>query len=415
MPDVSQAEFKYLLERQREELKTITDVGRLLGSTADPQELVRLVASYLRHSFPIALFGIVLIEPKQLRLIQFAKTAQVDLNDAVRTICTTAGQRTAHPLTIEDLRQTLEDQSDAAGQWAQAPISYLRSNYSAALMFNNQPIGLLSVFSGKTDAFTTEDRHVIDIVADQLGAGLRNTFLLDELKRAGELKNQLLMVIAHELRIPLTSIKEGLSLLLEGVAGPTTATQQECLGVVHKSTLRLDRVVEKVVMTTQVLTGEIQYASAETDVAALLAELGPVLRPLAETKKIRLEVSVPGQSMRWLGDGPRMARALTNLVENAIQATPEGGTVTLSCAVTSAGLDVHVVDNGVGIPAEELPRIFDQFRIIGGVNDRKTGGLGLGLFLAKAIVEAHQGMIEIDSRVGEGTHVTVHLPVARTS
>ena len=407
---MSQAEFKYLLERQREELKTITDVGRLLGSTADPQELVRLVASYLRHSFPIALFGIVLIEPRQLRLIQFAKTAQVDMAEAVRTICATAGQRTAQPLAVEDLRQTLEDQSEAAGQWAQAPISYLRSHYSAALMFNNQPIGLLSMFSGKTDAFSTEDRHVIDIVADQLGAGLRNTFLLDELKRAGELKNQLLMVIAHELRIPLTSIKEGLSLLLEGVAGPTTATQQECLGVVHHSALRLDQVVEKVVMTTQILTGQVQYAMAETDLAALLTELGPVLRPIAEAKKIRLELAVPTQSLRWLGDGPRMARALTNLVENAIQATPEGGTVTMNSAATSSGLEAHIIDNGAGIPAEELPRIFDQFRIIGGVNDRKTGGLGLGLFLAKAIIEAHQGTIQIDSRVGEGTHVAVRLP-----
>ena len=413
MPELTQAEFKYLVQRQREEIKTITDVGRLLSSAADPQELIRLVASYLKQAFPIALCGMLLTEQRTLRLIQFAKASQMDLENAARAIRETANQRLAKPLKTEELRHMFDDQSGIAGQGAHAPFSYLRSSHSASLLFDGQTIGLLSVFSGKPDAFTSDDRHVIDIVADQLGAGLRNTFLLDELKRAGELKNQLLNVISHELRIPLATIKEGLSLLGDSSLGPTTADQRDFLHTVTDNAERLERLVEKVVLTTQIVTGQLAYTLQEMDLGVALAELVEQARPLAEAKQVRLERSQAASAMTAPGDAKRLKQALANLIENAIHATAEGGRVRVTCSATAADVAVEIADTGSGIPAEELPAIFDPFRLIGGIDNRKTGGLGLGLFIAKAIVEGHRGTIHLESELGRGTRVAIHLPAQR--
>lgn len=409
MPEPTSVELKYLVERQREEIKTVNEVGRLLSSTTDPKEVVRLVASYLKQTFPLALCGILVLEQRKLFLIQFAKIAQVDLAAAIREIWTKARERSPQPLKEEDLTQLVEDQT-GGGQWAQAPISYLRSSHFAPLMFNGQAIGLLSVFSGKAEAFTKDEQHVIDIVADQLGAALRNTFLLDELRRAGQLKNDLLMVISHELRIPLTSIQEGINLVLEGTLGPTTPDQQEFLKTANESASRLGALVEKVVMATQVVTGQLQWAFEEMNWGTVLKELEDSVRPLAQAKGIGLEFSGLSRPIASAGDVKRLKQAVANIIENAIQATASGGRVKVSGSQTPTAVEIQVLDTGSGIPAEELPRIFEQFRIVGGVDERKTGGLGLGLFLTKTIVEAHGGTIHVESHVGQGTQVTIRLP-----
>ncbi len=410
MAEQSRAELKYLVERQREEIKTLNDVGRLLSLTTDPQEIVRLVASYLRQTFPLALCGVLLIQPRKLQLIQFAKIAQVDLDAAMRGMYAKASEKLPEPLTPETVARMLEAPSGGEGQWAQSPIGYLRSSYAIPLTVNNQAIGLLSVFSGKAEAFSNEEQHVIDIVADQLGAGLRNASLLEELKRAGELKNELLMVISHELRIPLTSIKEGIGLMLEGALGPVAAEQHDFLTTVDQNADRLGALVEKVVVASQLVTGQLDYTFKELELGALLADVKTAFRPLAESRQVALELDGAGRPVSCAGDAKRLKDAVSEIVENAVQATPAGGKVAIRCADAPGRAEIQISDTGPGIPPNELPSIFEQFRSIGGVHERKTGGLGLGLFIAHAIVTAHGGTITLDSQVGAGTRITLHLP-----
>lgn len=412
MPEPTRAELKYQVERQLEEIRTVNEVGRLLSSTTDPREIVRLVASYLRQTFPLALCGILLIEPRKLHVIQFTKIARVDLDAAIRELC----QKASDPLppaqrfTEEGLSRTLEDHSLSAGPQGHGAIGYLRSSYAAPLRFKDQTIGWLSVFSGKIAAFTTEEQHVIDIVAAQLGASLRNAFLLDELQRANQLKNDLLMVISHELRIPLTSIKEGVGLIRDGALGPVNAEQQDFLTTVDESAARLESLVEKVVTATQVVTGQLQYAFADLDLGAVLKEAAGAVGLLAHAKGVALDSSGVASTLGCTGDRKRLTQAVENVLENAVHATPANGRVTVTAATADGGIILHVTDTGPGIPAEELPRIFEQFRQVGGVDNRKTGGLGLGLFLTKQIVTAHGGTVHLESQVGQGTRVTIQLP-----
>ena len=408
MPDLTSTELKYLVQRQREEIKTINEVGRLLSSTTDPREIIRLVASYLKQAFPLALCGVLVVEPRKLQLIQYAKIAQGDLAAALREICARANEFLSPPLNAAELTPDIDEQRGDS----QTPIGFLRSNHSARLTFEGRVIGLLSIFSGKTEAFSKEELHAINIVADQLGAALRNAFLLEELKRANHLKNDLLAVISHELGTPVTAIQEGVSLLLEGALGPTNAEQQDFLSTVSNNVDRLTQLLQKVVATTQILTGNFQCTPAPVGVDELLAEAVEALQPAANEKRVSLNLLPVGRIGSWPLDAAKFKQAISHLLDNAIQATPPEGVVTLSPASASSGLTLTITDTGIGIPAEELPRLFDQFRTVGGINDRKTGGLGLGLFITKAIIDAHGGTIQVKSETGQGTRMILRLPKA---
>jgi len=416
MQEPSRAELKYLVERQREEIKTLNEVARLLSTTTDPQEIIRLVGSYLHQTYPLALCGVLLIDQHRLHLLPFANVSQVDLATAIRAICAKANERLRTPVDEERLATMVEHLSGGAAPWGRSAVGYLRSNYMAPLAAepqgaaNGEMMGLLCVFSGKAEAFTKEEQHVIDVVASQLRAALRNAFLLDELRRANQLKNELLMVISHELRIPLTSIQEGLQLVLDGSLGGLNADQQEFLKTVDANAARLHTLVEKVVTATQLVTAQLTYAFAEVSLPALLKEVQAALRPAAEAKRLRLEVTHGPGVPAVTADARSVTQALTQVIENAIQASDAGGTVTVECSPAPAGAQVRVADTGGGIPPEALPTLFEQFRFVGGVDNRKTGGLGLGLFITKAILNAHGGAIQVESEVGKGTRVTLTFP-----
>lgn len=409
MVEPSRAELKYLVERQREELKTVNDVGRLLSLTTDPAEIIRLVASYLKQTFPIALCGVLAAAQRRLLVIQFANISQVDLASALREIDAKATELLPPALRKEPIAPTLEDQSGATGR--QGPIGYLRSHYISPMKTGGQVTGLLSVFSGKAEALTKEDCHAIDIVADRLQVALRNAFLLDELRQANQLKTDLLMVISHELRIPLTSIKEGVNLVLEGSLGAVTSDQQDFLKTVNDSAARLDALVEKVVLATRVVTGELKFELKPTDLRPILQDLQHVFGGQAQAKGAALAMDQVPERLPYLADAQALRTALANVIENAVQVTPAQGRVTVQVQQRADGIALEIQDTGPGIPEAELPRMFEQFRQVGGVDDRKTGGLGLGLFLAKTIVEGHRGTIQLDSRVGQGTRVTIRLPL----
>ena len=410
MPDQTPAELKYLVERQREELRTLNELGKLLSMATDPQDVVRSVASYLRQAFPLAMCAVLALESRTLQIIQFANIAQVDLASAIREICAKASEHLPHLLTEESLGRTIEDQSALPGRHAQGPLSYLRSTYTAPLRCNGKVTGLLSVFSGKADAFSNDEAHAMNIIADQLAASLRNAVLLEELRHADRLKQELLMVISHELRIPLTSIQEGISLVLEGSLGPTTADQQDFLKTVDDNAQRLGTLVDKVVVATQLVTGRLPYTMQPIDLSTLAADVDTACRPRAQARQVTLKLVGVQLALTLVGDAKRLTHAIEELVANAIQATPAGGTVSVEASASASHVELRITDTGAGIPPEELPRMFESFRLIGGVDDRKTGGLGLGLFIAKSIVEAPHGTVEVTSQIGQGTQMRLRLP-----
>ncbi len=411
MTEPSRAEFKYLVERQREEIRTINEVGRILASTMDPLELVRRLAAYLKQTFPVALVGVLLKDPSSLHMVQFANIAQMDIASAVRETCVAAKEMLSQALDEQTLAQTIEWDNTSKSSLS-GPLGYLRSRYITALTASDKRIGLLVVSSGKPDAFSQDDQHVLDIVADQLSAALQSAYLMDELRKANQLKNDLLMVISHELRIPLTAIKEGLNLLLEQALGELNAEQKDFLATVNDNANRLEALVEKVVAATQLVTDQLLYTLKPLEIKTLIEQLQSHFTARAAAKGVKFTCAIPIPKATLQADAKRLSQAIGHVIENAIQASSAEQIVTLACSATASGIRFEVTDNGPGIPPQEMHKLFEQFRVIGGIDDRKTGGLGLGLFLAKAFLSGHGGQIHVESEPGKGTRVCMDVPLS---
>lgn len=413
MTEISRAELKYFVERQREEIKTLNEVGKLLSSTTDPQEIIQLTSSYLHRTFPVALCGIFYAPQKKLHLIPFAPIAQVEIAGALRQMRDAASELLRRPITEEESLRPTDAAPSNTDTWMQ-PTASLRSHLFSPMTVSGQPIGLLGLFSGQAETFTKEDHHAIGIVAEQLGASLRNAFLVEELRRADELKNELLSIVSHELSTPLTAIKEGVRLILDGALGETNADQKDFLGTVDENAERLERLIQKIKTSTELMTGQTTFTLESFDLRTLVVNLEKNYRALAKSRGVSLKLVEYPKPLFWQIDTNHLTVALSQVLENAIQATPKDGLVMLKLTATPGEAAIQIVDTGSGIAKEALSTLFDRFRSIGGIHDRKMGGLGLGLYIAKSLIEGQGGHITVDSIVGQGTWMTVRLPKRRT-
>jgi len=158
--------------------------------------------------------------------------------------------------------------------------------------------------------------------------------------------------------------------------------------------------------------GEARIDLAPISLRDVTNQAEAVARPAAAAKKQTLTLDVPGDLPRVFADRDRLAQVLINLLDNAVKFTPEGGRIEVSARPSSGRVVVSVKDNGVGIPSEDIGRIFERFYRVGRSRDRREGGTGLGLAIAKHLTQAMGGTIEVESRPGAGTSFRVSLPAA---
>jgi heavy metal sensor kinase len=255
---------------------------------------------------------------------------------------------------------------------------------------------------------------------DEVGrlAGTFNEMLgrIEELFRA---QQRFVADVSHELRSPLTAIRGNLDLLRRG-ARDDVAARQESLDAIESETARMQRLVQDFLLLAQADAGvPIEKRVVELD--TLLLDVFRQARLSASNVKVSLGSE---DQVQVIGDADRLKQLFLNLMDNAIKYTPSGGTVTLSFAREGDWVRVAVADTGVGIPAQDLPRIFDRFYRVDKARSRDRssfdsrsggsgGGTGLGLAICKWIVDAHGGRIQAQSEVGKGSTFTVWLPTAK--
>jgi signal transduction histidine kinase len=229
------------------------------------------------------------------------------------------------------------------------------------------------------------------------------------LETADQHRRELLADIAHELRTPLTIIQGNLEGLRDGIyeASP------EHLDLVLEETRTLSHLVDDLRLLTLVEAGQLPLDLQPLGIHQLLADVRDAFAHQADDNGITLALDAPGTLPALLADPQRMGQVLGNLVNNALRHTPPGGTITLGAAEVPEGhaVQLWVSDTGEGIPAEDLPRIFDRFWRGDPARSHELGaGSGLGLAIAKSLVEAHGGRIAAESQVGTGTTVHCTLP-----
>ncbi|MBK9385821.1 MAG: PAS domain-containing protein [Planctomycetes bacterium] len=231
---------------------------------------------------------------------------------------------------------------------------------------------------------------------------------------SARMRSEFVYGVSHELKTPLTSIQASLEMLVEDEedgGGVAAEDRSRLLHLAHGESVRLARMIQELLELARVEAGITQVRRERVEVAPLLGELREAHRPLAERKSIELDWRVSPYVPALQGDRELLRQALVNLISNAIKYTPEGGRVELDAALEGEELSIAVTDTGIGIGPEDLPRIFDKFYRASQAQSSRIPGTGLGLPLARYLVESHGGRIEVESVLGQGSTFRVRLPV----
>ena len=260
-------------------------------------------------------------------------------------------------------------------------------------------------------------RTIASPFLDENGQTLGTVYLFDDITREKEIdqmKSDFISLVSHELRTPLTSIIGFVSFILDGKAGAINDRQRNSLARVQRQSKRLAALINDLLDISRIESGRIQMEQEPISLLEIVTQRIEEIRPQADEKSIRLDLTAPESVPTIFGDEARMGQVFTNLIGNAIKFTPNNGEVSIKVRVDGSLLHVEVIDTGPGIPAEERQKVFDKFYQLSDISTRQQGGSGLGLSITKSIVEAHGGKLWIDDgNQGKGSNFQFVLPLVR--
>lgn len=273
----------------------------------------------------------------------------------------------------------------------------------------SSPIGALAVTArrlGRGDLsqrVQLKDRGEVRDLAQAFNA------MANDLEHAEQLRRNLVADVAHELRTPLSNVQGYLEAIGDGVMKPDDDT----IGSLTEEVSLLSRLVDELQELSLVEAGELKLVYQEEDIVELMRRAVGSWQPQVMAKGLSLSLAVPDELPPVSIDWQRISQVLHNLLENAVVHTGKGGTITVAAADRGDWVEIGVSDTGEGIPAEDLPNIFERFYRVDRSRARATGGSGLGLTIARRLVEAHGGKIEARSKLGKGSQFSFTVPVSR--
>ena len=301
---------------------------------------------------------------------------------------------TGEPAWIQDV---VEDENFPRGP--QAREVGIHAAFGFPVVIAGEVVAILEFFAAVPLEPDEALLRSIRQIGVQLSQFIERTRAEDE---ADRLKAEFFALVSHELRTPLTSIRGYLDLVVEEEADGMGETGRRFLDVITRNAVRLDNLVQDLLLVTQVEAGSFTVRLGSADLGSIAREAVETARPRAGDREIELSLDLE-EVPECSGDAERLGQAFDNVISNAIKFTPEGGRIDVR--VRNAGPDavLEFEDTGPGIPADELEHLFDRFYRTKGTQDEVIQGVGLGLAITQAIVEAHKGKIRVESEVGEGT------------
>lgn len=253
---------------------------------------------------------------------------------------------------------------------------------------------------------TPQGRNFILQTGAALSASVRR--VEEDRRQVEHLRTELLSTMSHELRTPLTLIRTSIGLLLD--SDPDAEMQQRLLRNIKQSTDRMHALVTDLLDLARLRGNHFDLQWRSVDLNALAASAASLMRPLLDEKQQVVTISVPDSPVSVPGDYRRLERVLLNLLSNANKFADPGAAMSITIRSTGAEAIITVQDTGPGIPVGDMPHLFDQFFTARTSSSSHNIGAGLGLPIAKGIMEAHGGRIWVESRVGVGTTVFLALP-----
>jgi two-component system sensor histidine kinase VicK len=371
-------DFENAYARLEEEIRELEDIGVRDPDAPQPDEIRRMAEGYYAGFRPaIELYG-----PGPEPSKAFEEASDYGL------------------VRIDEMEQAATELDELGEQLSQESLGEVeRATTTARVVLLAAIFGLLLVGAGLAYATVRVVNELRRLYADQQE-------ISEKLAEANKAKTDFIADVSHELRTPLTVLRGNAQVGLALGSDPDHAQLFEEIVTESK---RMSRMVEDLLFLARSDSASPPLDFKTVAVEPLLAELGGRAEALAQERGARLKTELGGDGFVKV-DSQKIEQAVLILVDNAAKYGPPGGTVTLASSVRSGELRISVEDHGPGIPKEELPRIFERFYRLDKARSRQLGGTGLGLPIAKTIVEAHGGRIEAVSQPGKGTRISLCLP-----
>jgi|Deesub1362A_J573_1020465.scaffolds.fasta_scaffold08782_3 signal transduction histidine kinase len=402
--------------RRVRELERLVEISRILSSTHDLRRLLRAivdVACELTHSEAAS---ILLFDPASGEL-RFEAAPGVQ-QDSLAGVCVPLESSVAGWIFTNARPMVIQDASADPRVYREVDRTLnfsTRSLLGVPLLVNRKPIGVIEAVNKLNEGhYTQDDLAVLETLAAQAAIAIENARLLSKLKEANaelmrldRMKSDFIAIASHELRTPLGLILGHATFLKEAMGDQ----HQEQLDVIIRSAMRLKSIIEDLATIAHKEQGESRVRRQEFSLSELVVESVRKFSAAAKKKGIELEVDVPEDDALTIeGDREKISLVLTNLLENALTFTEKGGQVGVKAEADAGWAKVFVMDTGIGIPQEEQERIFERFYQVESHLTRRHGGMGLGLAIAKAMVEMHNGQIWCESKEGMGSLFCFMLP-----
>ncbi len=378
-------------------------VGRSLDYDTTARDLVRLTVPTLGDQAVVARWEE--IDTGDWQIVEaIAKNggvavAESDSLDALPDELASAirqSQSKQSPTACRPLRGT---PADAGPRLIVLPLEGQKSTFAV--------LGLLRGLESRP--FSADDLTLAEALASRAAMALENARLYKDLERADRQKNEFLSMLAHELRNPLAPIRTAVDVLrLKGEGHSEIEWARE---IINRQTSHLVRLVDDLLDVSRITGGKIRLDLEAVDAASIVAAAVETSRPLIEELSQQITVSLPDEPVWIRCDRVRLAQVLANLLNNAAKYTQRGGTIQLEVERSGDDAVFRVRDNGIGISADMLPKVFELFTQVERSIDRSQGGLGVGLTVVKRLVEMHGGKVEAASKgPNRGSEFTVRIP-----
>ena len=290
-----------------------------------------------------------------------------------------------------------------------------RSILAVPLVYRHKTIGVLEAVNKRNNAhYTVDDVTILDTLASQTAIALQNNLLGEEVQQAydqlfdlDEMKAEFIAITSHELRTPLGLILGYAGVLKDALEEGEPRTQ---LDVIIHNANRLKEIAEDLANVDQPTRSRARGETQQFDLIRMIEDVVASFQEDARRKQIVLQIDRPASALRLKGEGEKIAIALSNLIKNALTFTDRGGRVLVQVEDLPGYAKVSVVDDGIGIPPAELKRVFERFYQVESHMTRRHGGMGLGLSVAKVMIEMHNGQIWVESQEGKGSRFSFLLP-----
>jgi PAS domain S-box-containing protein len=411
------SEYERLLER-------IANLSQVLGMARELNSIFRGLRDFTRASVPCDGFFVSLYDPiadVRTACYGWGDNAEVDVSALPPMSVTNAGGPNSQAvltgkviITDDYMRATEGHPSVIVG-----PDNGLRPQSSIAvpMAVMGRIIGTIEVQSYQRASYRHEHETAMTMAANLTAVAIQNIRLLKREKSAREtaeesnrLKDEFLATVSHEVRTPLTAIL-GWARLLEGGELDEKASRQ-AIETIWRNAKSQAQIIDDILDVSRIITGQLSLDLHPVEVIPIVEAAIGVIRPTAEAKNITIATELDQRPLVVSGDANRLQQVVWNLLSNAVKFTNSGGRVLLSVRQIESGVEIRVTDTGQGIKRDFLPFVFDRFRQADSTTTRQHGGLGLGLAIARHLVEIHGGSIKAESAgEGKGASFSLHLPL----